>query len=155
MCELLSGAKQRRAINMKTKQSKSWSVRDLNTILNIINKFNLQHTRRTTFIYAALLLLSSSSSCAPLLRMFRVRWPQNKQLEKSLKLQVACFMAAGLQNLSHLPRFLMRRNKSRERRERERESAREREYGRDTYFNNSQVFIDWRNYSLNLLHFDT
>lgn len=126
MCELLSGPKQRRAINMKTKQSKTSSVCDLNTILNIINKFNLQHTRRTTFIYAALLLLSSSassSSCAPLLRMFRVRWPQNKQLEKSLKLQVACFMAAGLQNLSHLPRFLMRRNKSRERRERERERA--------------------------------
>lgn len=142
MCELLSGPKRRRVINMKTKQSKTSSVRDLNTILNIINKFNLQHTRRTTFIYAALLLLSSSasssSSCAPLMRMFRVRWPQNKQLEKSLKLQVACFMAAGLQNLSHLPRFLMRRNKSRERRVRERERAGVRE--RDLFQQLSSIY---------------
>lgn len=98
--------------------------------------------------------------------------PQNKQQRKITQLQVACFMAAGLQNLSHLPRFLMRRHKfhaltqAHRTNARERSSARERarewESELDARFGNiltfvSQwcLFIDFallHNYLLNLLH---
>lgn len=115
----------------------------VNKIWNTINKFNLQHTRRSTFIYAAFSVSSSSAASSSRLLLFCACSTQNKQQQKSLKLQVACFMAAGLQNLSHLPRFLMRRNKF------ERATEREREIGRETgrecskYFINSQLFISY------------
>lgn len=53
--------------------------------------------------------------------------PQNKQQRKITQLQVACFMAAGLQNLSHLPRFLMRRHKFHTHTQPHRTNVRERE----------------------------